>query len=243
VHGLLGWLYLFAFCTLRLVGSGLQISASKSEDVDKIATAALISSIGLSPLLLATTGILHEARFHLRGNSGKKTGWFLVFLIHFFVATGIALIGVGSSTFKPTHTKSSDHTLAAVGMIILLHSWVAILVWAAFTYFARYKFLAPANYHIGLKLLYALFATLPFTLIRIVYSTIYVFSRSAALNPLTGKLGVRIGLILIPELITCLIFIFAGLTTIPDSVIESPGGGTSGGQRYGMKRMNGRERG
>lgn len=48
--GLLGWLYLFAFCTLRIVGGALSSSS-----------ASIISSIGLSPLLLAASGILHEA--------------------------------------------------------------------------------------------------------------------------------------------------------------------------------------
>ncbi len=48
--GLLGWFYLFAFCTLRIVGGALSSSS-----------AGIISSIGLSPLLLAASGILHEA--------------------------------------------------------------------------------------------------------------------------------------------------------------------------------------
>jgi hypothetical protein len=48
--GLLGWFYLFAFCSLRIVGGALTSSS-----------AGIISSIGLSPLLLAASGILHEA--------------------------------------------------------------------------------------------------------------------------------------------------------------------------------------
>lgn len=57
--GLLGWAYLFAFSTLRLVGAAIQMNADKDGKVDT--SAAIISSIGLSPLLLATSGILHEA--------------------------------------------------------------------------------------------------------------------------------------------------------------------------------------
>lgn len=48
--GLLGWFYLFAFCSLRIVGGAISSSS-----------AGLISSIGLSPLLLAASGLLHEA--------------------------------------------------------------------------------------------------------------------------------------------------------------------------------------
>lgn len=52
--GLLGWLYLFFFCTLRIIGGALAVHNTS-------AAASIISSIGLSPLLLATAGILHEA--------------------------------------------------------------------------------------------------------------------------------------------------------------------------------------
>lgn len=51
--GLLGWAYLFAFCTLRIVGGAMDLSGSTS--------AGIISSVGLSPLLLAAFGILQEA--------------------------------------------------------------------------------------------------------------------------------------------------------------------------------------
>jgi hypothetical protein len=53
-QGLLGWLFLFIFCTLRIIGGALAINSSSP-------TANIISSVGLSPLLLATSGILHEA--------------------------------------------------------------------------------------------------------------------------------------------------------------------------------------
>lgn len=51
--GLLGWAYLFIFCTLRIVGGGMALSNSPS--------ASLVANIGLSPLILAAAGILHES--------------------------------------------------------------------------------------------------------------------------------------------------------------------------------------
>ncbi len=57
-HGfraLVAWAYLFLFCTLKIIGSGMQLSDSQSSG------SAIIGSIGLSPLLLTTAGILHEA--------------------------------------------------------------------------------------------------------------------------------------------------------------------------------------
>lgn len=52
--GVLGWFYLFAFCTLRVIGGAMSLKGHGG-------TASIISSIGLSPLILAACGILHEA--------------------------------------------------------------------------------------------------------------------------------------------------------------------------------------
>lgn len=51
--GILGWIYLFAFCSLRVIGGALALKESK--------TASIVGNIGLSPLLLATCGFIHEA--------------------------------------------------------------------------------------------------------------------------------------------------------------------------------------
>jgi hypothetical protein len=57
--GIMGWYLLTIFCILRIVGAVLQM---RVDSTGKGRTAALIiSSIGLSPLLLAAEGILHEA--------------------------------------------------------------------------------------------------------------------------------------------------------------------------------------
>ena len=54
-HGIIGWAYLVAFCTLRIIGAALEIQNSRSS------TAQIISAVGLSPLILAILGILHES--------------------------------------------------------------------------------------------------------------------------------------------------------------------------------------
>ena len=54
-RGFLGWFFLFAFCTLRIISGGMGVKGSSSP------AASIISSVGLSPLILAASGILHEA--------------------------------------------------------------------------------------------------------------------------------------------------------------------------------------
>lgn len=53
-QGLLGWLFLAIFCTIRIIGSGLAVSNTSG-------AASIVSNIGLSPLLFATGWILRES--------------------------------------------------------------------------------------------------------------------------------------------------------------------------------------
>ncbi|PSR78249.1 hypothetical protein BD289DRAFT_128099 [Coniella lustricola] len=54
-HAWIGWCYYIAFCGLRIIGSGMQLANPTSSG------AAIISSVGLSPLTISLGGILYEA--------------------------------------------------------------------------------------------------------------------------------------------------------------------------------------
>jgi hypothetical protein len=57
--GILGWLCLQSFCLVRIVGAivDLHNNAVHSTSSDSL----LLANIGLSPLLLAALGVLHES--------------------------------------------------------------------------------------------------------------------------------------------------------------------------------------
>jgi hypothetical protein len=57
--GILGWAALQAFCIIRIVGSILDLHNNEVHLTNS--DSLLLSNIGLSPLLLAALGILHEA--------------------------------------------------------------------------------------------------------------------------------------------------------------------------------------
>ncbi|KAL2053451.1 hypothetical protein ABVK25_006445 [Lepraria finkii] len=59
-RGFLGYFLLNSFCLLRIIGSAVVIHADATHTNNK--NTLLINSIGLSPLLLACAGVLHDAR-------------------------------------------------------------------------------------------------------------------------------------------------------------------------------------
>lgn len=55
----LGWIYLAIFSVIRLAGAGFKIAQSHNPtNKTDIEWAAILSSVGLSPLLLASMGLL-----------------------------------------------------------------------------------------------------------------------------------------------------------------------------------------
>jgi hypothetical protein len=59
-HGILGWFYLQLFCVVRVIGSIMELHAETNDTTNSMAV-VIVGSVGLSPLLLAALGIMHEA--------------------------------------------------------------------------------------------------------------------------------------------------------------------------------------
>ncbi|EDP50813.1 integral membrane protein [Aspergillus fumigatus A1163] len=125
-HGLLAWLYLLAFCVLRVTGAAMGLNDPHN------AGSRIISSIGLSPLLLSIDGVLHEARIYCLSPS-KRTEWTFMALIHVLVATGVAMVGVGAGGLLGDTPKPSDLSNIKVGMVLLEVSWGVLALWGLWT--------------------------------------------------------------------------------------------------------------
>jgi hypothetical protein len=67
IHKQLGWIYLAIFCIIRIAGSALEIesvnSPANSNDQE---WALILQSVGLSPLLLSTIGLLKRVSVSLK---------------------------------------------------------------------------------------------------------------------------------------------------------------------------------
>ncbi|KAI0475127.1 hypothetical protein GGR56DRAFT_675286 [Xylariaceae sp. FL0804] len=230
----LGWLYLFAFCTLKIVASALQLSDPASS------SASIVSNIGLSPLLLAAAGLLHESRAYLSVGFRRplETIWTVFF--HLFVSTALALVAAGASgAFKESQdaaaagddpttaaaaaAEANDETLVKVGIVLLLLGWVTICALAVLTLLAvsgssssSYPHSSESGSRIaGRRLLAAVLAAAPFLGVRLLAGLVYFFARVASLDPASGggSVGARVGLESLEELITMVIFVVAGVLT------------------------------
>ncbi|CAG8898776.1 unnamed protein product [Penicillium egyptiacum] len=205
-YGFLGWLFLFFFCALRTIGGALAVN-------DTSATANIISSVGLSPILLATAGILHEARHYRIRPLDKKMEWVSVLAYHMLVVAGVALTAAGSAKLQE-HEKPLDkaENIVKAGISILAVAWGILAGRTGFSFIAsrgRNSSLTRA----GTVLLMAVAFSLVFIGIRVFYSLAALCTQRASLNPVTGSLAIRLVLGFLPEMIATLAYIFAGIRT------------------------------
>ncbi|CAH0027297.1 unnamed protein product [Clonostachys rhizophaga] len=226
VTGLLGWGYLLVFFSLRIVGCAMALSGSTS--------AAIISNIGLSPILLATAGILHEAQVYLRPELNRKLEWLKVILYHIQVTGGIALLAVGASQLQSSpHPTAGDRNMAKAGMGILTSAWAVLAIWIIFSCrpFSRLTRMemdignmvraSPATSHapqidhqslttsLYAQLLISTLVSIPILGIRVIYSLVSLVSTKAS-DP---SMAVRVVCTTLPEMIPAIIFCVVGLYT------------------------------
>lgn len=129
--GLAGWLYLSIFEVLRIVAAGIQIGTSNQP---LGVGGAVVDIIGLSPLILATAGVLHEASHYLPVRPRRAVTWYAQISIHTACIAGIALGVTGGVklAFPPSSSNiySRDHSYQEAGAIIILASWLWLGLYA-----------------------------------------------------------------------------------------------------------------
>lgn len=59
-RGILGWFYLQALCAIRIIANAITLHDIANHQSGGTAT-TILNSVGLSPIILAATGVLHEA--------------------------------------------------------------------------------------------------------------------------------------------------------------------------------------
>ena len=132
--GFLGWFYLHTFIVVRIVGNALSLhtplhpspliggpgapSGSKSS--------LIVNNIGLSPLMLAAAGLLHEAsRARRAGGESSTLEWSLVGQFHLMVSGALGLLVAGIVILEENKPNEFDTAKAVMkaGSAILVVCW------------------------------------------------------------------------------------------------------------------------
>jgi hypothetical protein len=206
-----GWMFLIIFCLARIIGPCMQLATiSNPTSISLYTGSAILQNIGLSPLELAAIGLLGRLLESI--NRSHKTiissrGFKLIELI---ITIGLILGIVGgvnaASTVGQTF-KYQPGSLNKAGTALFIVSWVAIVLATIFISF-HVSHAEPGEK----RILIAVAISLPFILIRLIYSCFSTFSTNKNFNLITGNVTVLLCVALIEEFIVVVLYEATGLT-------------------------------
>lgn len=144
----------------------------------------------------------------------KKSDIIFVILFHAVVAAAIGLLVAGAlglqSAASPDPTKlNTDWHLAGVGGLILLSAITLVFLGATYTYLCHKP--SSTQQHLSQRLVVAVAVACPLLAIRTVGSTAFYFSENLDMNPVSGTMGFRVGLYLVPEVLAACALLAGGL--------------------------------
>lgn len=165
-----GWLYIILLAILRLVGASCLLYAEINNDPNRslIITYAVCSSVGTAPLLLALMAFLVRLNQNME-HKNLDPKFFIP--IRVFALTALILVSVGGA--KRGSDVDTAVALTKAAVVLFLAIWATLSAIAILTH-TRIRYVLPVER----KLLYATVASVPFLLVRIVYSMAVGFSTS-----------------------------------------------------------------
>ncbi|KAH6884243.1 hypothetical protein B0T10DRAFT_551138 [Thelonectria olida] len=215
-HGFLkssGWIFLAIFSAIRIISSSSQIATITNKSETAVTISAITSLLGLSPLLLATLGILSRVYYSI-----LKSPWNIIFSLAIVrivqtpaaIALILCIIGATSAT-DPSEIDDQGTVKAGTILYLIVFVLISLLVIGAM---------------IGLRttergegrLLGAVAMSLPFLLIRIIYSLVAIFGNDKSFSTANGSTKaalINLFMVRIEEMVVVGIYLWGGLRQQP----------------------------
>jgi hypothetical protein len=143
-----------------------------------------------------------------------KIEWIIFLLTHTLIVGGIGIIAAASISAGANPMTASQLDSAKIGEIIFLLAYASVAAIAVSSLLPYYHDSNAPGYAAGSKLLFAVLLALIPIFIRVIYGVLPIFTQDADLNAVTGSIGYRVALGMIPELSATLFFVTAGYSTL-----------------------------
>ncbi|KAH8801681.1 hypothetical protein F5884DRAFT_524141 [Xylogone sp. PMI_703] len=206
-----GWFFLIIFCLARIIGPSMQLATiSDPTNISLYTGSAILQSIGLSPLLLASLGLLSRASDSIGRTRRPPVDQRLLRLIQTVIIVALVLGIVGGVNAGNNFQKTGRFQTGSVskaGSALFIVSFVAVV--AATVLLATSISHAEAGEK---RLILAVGLSLPLLLVRLIYSCLSTFTHRQTFNQLAGNVTVLLCMAILEEFIVVLIYEGTGLT-------------------------------
>ena len=202
-----GWLFTFILCIIRIIGGIMQFVSHNNPSAGLYQAIVILDSVGLSPLLLATLGLL--SRFVDSINSASAPRFTIA---HFRIIQTVLLVGmilaIVGGTSVTIDANGTYHTPATskVGVILYIIGFAAIALLFLLS-FPKISIVPNKERRVPI----AIAVALPFICVRLLYSVLSVFIHNHLFSTATGSVPIRVGMSVIEEFIVVTVYAVMGL--------------------------------
>jgi hypothetical protein len=219
-----GWVFLIIFTLARIIGSCFQL-AEINDPTNKTnyIAAAILNTVGLSPLELAGLGLLSRVISSINKRQDTLIKPYHMKLVQALVTIGLILGIVGgvnaSNDFGKSNAPVQTLSKAALALFIVAYGFIVLTtILSSFSVSC-----AEAGEK---RLLLAVALSIPFLLVRLIYSAIALFGNNSDFNSSTGNITIFLCMALLMELAAVTIYEAMGITlhravTLPEPTIAS----------------------
>ncbi|KAM3087311.1 hypothetical protein ACMFMG_001410 [Clarireedia jacksonii] len=195
-HRSSGWYFLVVFSLARIIGPCMQLAAINNPSVSLYTGALILQNVGLSPLLLATLGLLSRTR--------------MLKLVEIISLVGLILGIVGGANASHSFTTTGKWvpgSLSKVGNVLFIVSYAALVMATVITSFSI------SHAEDGEKrILLGIAIALPFLFVRLLYAIISTFTHSKRFNSFTGSVTILLCMSLLMEFVVVVVYEGIGVT-------------------------------
>ena len=188
------------------------LNASDPTNTSLYTGSAILQNVGLSPLMLATIGLLSRLLDSIHRSKRTFLNTHMFLLIHVLITVGLVLGIVGGINAADAYIASgfkayTPTDLNKVGTALFIVAYVAIVI-----------FTLLMSFHVShaekgeKRLFMAVVLSLPLLLVRLVYSIISTFTHAHSFNLLNGSVTVVLCMALIEEFLIVAVYEGMGLT-------------------------------
>jgi hypothetical protein len=206
-----GWFFLIIFCLARIIGAAMQLATISSPTNISLYTGyAILQNIGLSPLMLATLGLQSRLLDNINRTHRTIINTQFLKLIELVITVGLILGIVGGVNASDSFSKTGTFTpgsLNKAGTSLFIVSYVAIVISTILLSMS----VSHAS-HGEKRILFAVAFSLPFLLVRLVYSIMSTFTKNKNFNLMTGSITILLCVAFIEELVIVIVYEGVGLT-------------------------------
>lgn len=206
-----GWFYLILFSLVRIVGACFQLATiSKPTDSTLYIGGAVLQNIALSPLELASLGLLSRLFDGIRKVNTVAVSPHMIRLIQVVVTVGLILGIVGGVQSGNDFTSGGTYvpqTLSKVSVVLYLAGWVAIVGLSVIGYSNISSAIPGDN-----RILIAVAVAIPLILVRIIYAAVTMFGHLASFNLITGNVTILLCMAILEEFAVVIVYEIMGFT-------------------------------